>query len=283
MRWPGWGILPDMLEHRAVLDDHDGRAALPAGRLLSWWIPLGLLAAYLLGMMLMPNPSGLWWVVTHSELGVIELGTAALYLLASVLAVRLAWRFRGELRRRYRALYVLFAAAALFVCLEEINYGQYLLGFGTPDWFMEHSTKGEMNLHNLAGNVPARRLNLLATLAFPLWCIVLPLVGRLNRSWWSPGHWSGYLLPRTELALVVVLAQGMSWLDDLFALCGWEMNVWARASEFKELYWGLGAAMLPILVGRRLQLWARLRSVRQTAVPVTADTSKSAGAVSQTQ
>ncbi|MFW6155532.1 MAG: hypothetical protein ACOC95_09980 [Planctomycetota bacterium] len=201
-------------------------------------------------------------MLIHSELGIIELGTAALYLVGAALALHMVVRYRRWAPRRYLALYVLASLMAVFVCLEEINYGQHLIGFETPELLREHSTKAEFNLHNLAGNVPARRLNLLGTLGFALWCLVLPIVGHYRR-WWWPGRPSWFLLPRFELALVAMVAQSMSWLDDLFALCGWPPNTWSRATEFKELYWSLGWVLLVLVVRGRLE--ARRRALAEAA------------------
>ncbi|MDP2316683.1 MAG: hypothetical protein Q8P41_27560 [Pseudomonadota bacterium] len=44
------------------------------------------------------------------------------------------------------------AAAALLLLLEELDYGQVLLGFGTPDWHGSLPTRsGRLNFHNLRG------------------------------------------------------------------------------------------------------------------------------------
>jgi hypothetical protein len=212
-----------------------------------------MLAAYVAGMVLMPVPEGNWYKYTLSELGVIELGTAALYLGAAVVALLLVVR-QSRAGRVYRAMYLLVALGAVFIFLEEINYGQYLLGFETPDYFMDHSSKEEFNLHNLFGNKPARRLNTLATIGFPLWCVALPLIGRWRGNWWTTDHWSSYLVPRMELATTVILAQLMSWVDDVY---DWfpslPENAWSRASEFKELYWSLAALLMMVLLWRRLR------------------------------
>lgn len=214
-----------------------------------------MLSAYLLGMLLVPSPSKLWRILIFSELGIIELGTAGLYLATCVLALLVGLRLRG-VPARYRGMFIFVAAVALFICLEETNYGQYFFDTEGSDWYSKHAKKKEINLHKMAGHMPARRMNAMASIAFPTWCLGLPLLGTWRKTWWSRGHWSTYILPRLELALIVVLAQAMGWLDDLFRQCGWRMNVWARASEFKELYWSLAAFLMAAL------LWRRLRYLR---------------------
>ncbi len=51
--------------------------------------------------------------------------------------------------KQYRWFFGLLAMAALYTCMEEISWGQRLIGFDTPDFFEEHSYQNEANLHNL--------------------------------------------------------------------------------------------------------------------------------------
>lgn len=41
------------------------------------------------------------------------------------------------------------AGGLLLVGIEEINWGQRLLGVATPEWFRRNSSQGEINIHNL--------------------------------------------------------------------------------------------------------------------------------------
>lgn len=296
---------------------HDALLTRESRRLrpLTVWLPLAMLFAYLLGMFLIPRVP--WQVpfghgqcrcLIHSELGLIENLTALLFLISAIMAFRLAWKLRRQAERLYLICYLLFAAAAIVVCLEEINYGQFYFGFETPKTVRNRSTQYRsvvpgaasdiddadvemedlaFNLHNLAGNKPARRLNLVATVGFPVWCILLPLLacklrpGRCRRG----GHWTRYLLPGLQLTLIVILAQSMSWLDDayegLLSISQWwssldqadrsglpavlmphldaildhlqrDDNHWYRATEFKELYWSLTAVLYMLILSRRL-------------------------------
>lgn len=69
---------------------------------------------------------------------------------ASILAPFRPWTFR-------LALY-LMAFVFLFGALEEISYGQRLIGFKTPEFFMQYNTQMEFNFHNLRfGNFKVNR------------------------------------------------------------------------------------------------------------------------------
>lgn len=49
----------------------------------------------------------------------------------------------------YRWFFALLAAASFYVFMEEISWGQRLIGFETPDYFHRESYQDEANIHNL--------------------------------------------------------------------------------------------------------------------------------------
>src|SRR5688572_18030880 len=70
-----------------------------------------------------------------------------------------AWRRRSI----FTALIALFC---LFVAGEEFSWGQRLLGFGSPEYFLENNFQQELNLHNLPGAVVK-----------PKWVFIIALAG----------------------------------------------------------------------------------------------------------
>ena len=54
--------------------------------------------------------------------------------------------FRGSL---FTACLIFFGCVFLFGALEEISYGQRIIGFKTPEFFMKYNSQGEFNFHNL--------------------------------------------------------------------------------------------------------------------------------------
>ena len=67
-------------------------------------------------------------------------GGGLLLLVGTALAERSWWR---------RGVYVLGAAALLFVAGEEISWGQRILGFATPDALAALNRQDEFNVHNI--------------------------------------------------------------------------------------------------------------------------------------
>ena len=217
-------------------------------------VPVIGIFGYFLGLWL--APAGAFHRIVLSEQGVIELGTAAFYVAAAALAVALASKARGSVPQGYRVLYILFALAALFVALEELSYGQHLLGWESPEWFAAHNTKRETNLHNLLESKPGRMLYDVGHVIFPIGCIVVPLATMRRRGAYAPGHWSFYLLPRAQLMTVVILAGLLGLVRKVAPM---EQASIAGLGELVEFYWGLAALLY---VGT---LWQRLILSDRTA------------------
>lgn len=218
-----------------------------------------------------------WWAspasflrFVASEQGLVELGTAILFAASSYLAGRLCLTRAIELPALYRALYGLFAVAALFVALEEISYGQHLFGWRSPEFFQEHNLQGEVNLHNMLSSKPSKRLHLLADLGTASGFVLLPLLllaaqrlaatasslpvnlrGVLLRAY-ERGTWSYYLVPGMELVAIVVLARLVGWLKKVPG-AGVDHN------ELRELLWAWAACGYVVVMRGRLLASARGR------------------------
>ncbi len=125
------------------------RAALPgrAARVALFVLPFVALVACVL--------LKLWWRPLYERLcvedGPIENAQAVLFLASSLLAAGIAYRLRRRHRRALAALYVASAAGLFFVFGEEVDWGQRLLGFASPEFFRRYNDQGEVTLHNLAG------------------------------------------------------------------------------------------------------------------------------------
>ena len=50
---------------------------------------------------------------------------------------------------RYRLFSILAGFGCFFLIMEEISYGQRLLGFTPPDFFLQYNDSREINLHNI--------------------------------------------------------------------------------------------------------------------------------------
>ncbi len=67
-----------------------------------------------------------------------------LFAFACLLAVRIALS-----DSRYRWFFAVLAVACFYTVMEEISWGQRIIGFESSEFFKEHNQQGETNLHNL--------------------------------------------------------------------------------------------------------------------------------------
>jgi hypothetical protein len=108
------------------------------------------------------------------EDGWVEWSTVWAFLLACVLWVRVSRQSEGTAWRKVFPLAV--AALCFFVAMEEVSWGQRLLGARAPAFFLEHNTQLEANLHNLASR-DLRNLALHAVIL--LFGVALPVASRV--------------------------------------------------------------------------------------------------------
>jgi len=117
------------------------------------------------------------------EDGPIEWGTVLALLFAALVCCR---RFLLLRRRRpvlFLAATALLGALFVFGAGEEISWGQRMLGFESPSWFMEYNVQRDTNIHNLKiGGVKINKLvfsHLLGAMIVA-YVLLLPILYRWN-------------------------------------------------------------------------------------------------------
>ncbi len=86
----------------------------------------------------------------HAEDGVQEYLTAGLALVASGICLVLTFRCDGWVSR---AFWMGFTVLLFFFGMEEISWGQRIIGWETPEGLAEINTQGESNLHNIFNDI----------------------------------------------------------------------------------------------------------------------------------
>lgn len=114
-------------------------------RLLVAWFPVVFILVVLCIKIYARSMYG--WL--YREDGLIEWGTAVAFIAAALFAFLLALRLRQDRKNILAILYLGLAAGMMLAMLEEISWGQRVVGLETPEFFAEHSTKNEINIHNL--------------------------------------------------------------------------------------------------------------------------------------
>jgi hypothetical protein len=133
------------------------------------WLIHAVCAGWIVLMLALAKLATLEYTAWMQEDRFIEWWTVGLFVVAGLA------RIRNALGER-RIFDLLVAAFCIFVAGEEFSWGQRLLGFTPPDYFLEHNTAQEVSLHNVA-NVfgQAKGILMLALLGYG---VVLPLYGR---------------------------------------------------------------------------------------------------------
>jgi hypothetical protein len=121
----------------------------------------------------------------------------------------------------------------ILVALEEISWGQRLVGYQPPDYFLQENYQQEFNLHNVF-STSLRKLTLLVILAgYGVGTAVvslIPAVGRTFRRW--------YIVPAPAALIPAFLAMSV-----LYAWYPWDYT-----GEWVELAMGLGFLCAAFLV-----------------------------------
>lgn len=158
-----------------------------------------VLAVLLPANLVMNREAGL---MLAAEDGIIETGTALLYLLAAAANLFFAARFAG-LRWTRWSLYGL-AALYFVVGMEEMSWGQRFLGVSTPESLAALNVQGEITLHNLWSTSINQALGLGVTFVL---LVLLPLLYRF----WPTGRKlvNGLGLPVAPTSTVALYAAGV--------------------------------------------------------------------------
>lgn len=200
---------------------------IPLGsRPLPRWVPsiAAAIAAVVLGILAASRHE---FSALGIEDGVVEGATAVLLLApVPVLAVRAV----AALRRRATAAALLLAATAIgcFVLgMEEISWGQRILGFTTPGALAAANTQGEANLHNIATN----KLEILFYSGTALACAGLALVRQRLVAVGRPG--AGAALPSVAVLLVFAPAAALNY--DVWNVAPVQFGFWLTCATLARM------------------------------------------------
>ena len=90
------------------------------------------------------------WQQISDEGGLSEYGTAIVYLLIPLFAYPIAKQFWRQRKKLMALLYSLLSLGSVFVSMEEISWGQRLIGFEEPKFWTENNAQSEFTFHNLS-------------------------------------------------------------------------------------------------------------------------------------
>ena len=135
-------------------------------------LTVGFVLAYLLD-----RP---WYRAILDEDGPVENVTAVVLMAVAVLAVWAARRFRRQ-TGKWHPFYLVLAALCAFGALDEISWGQRIVGFESPAFFKKYSRQEETNVHNVFQKFTTLKVKDLTPPAFIGYGVVLPWLARRSR------------------------------------------------------------------------------------------------------
>jgi hypothetical protein len=93
----------------------------------------------------------LYNVLMLKEDSTIEWLTFIFYFVAFIVAFNISTTFFRRNSALFCLMYMLLSIGLFLIAMEEISWGQRILGIGTPKFFSKYNVQREMNFHNIAG------------------------------------------------------------------------------------------------------------------------------------
>ena len=174
-----------------------------------------------------------WYRAVLDEDGPVENLTPVALIAVAVLAVCAARRFR---RRRWHPFYLVLAALCVFGALDEISWGQRIVGFESPAFFKKYSRQEETNVHNVFQKFTTLKVKDLTPPAFIGYGVILPWLARRSRR-------VAALVERLYLVLSPRALIGCWILGSIFMLD----RPTGREEEIGELFLSVGMLLLVAL------------------------------------
>jgi len=197
-----------------------------------------------------------WIMPTPREIGYVENATALFFMIGGVYAVWLMGKDPDRGATLFKATLLFIAAGAVFVCLEEISYGQQFFHYGTPEWFLEHNKNLELNLHNLGQDKPAYAMRTMGYVVVSLVGVVAPLVVRAAKLRFAAGGWFYFFTPSAWLifpsllhlfanlpkAIVKIFPGGEAYVQSSY--------YFAESGEYEEYMMGVWVILFLVMTHR---------------------------------
>ncbi|MDF1659453.1 MAG: hypothetical protein P1U58_17690 [Verrucomicrobiales bacterium] len=199
-----------------------------------------------------------WIMPNGKETGFVEYGTAMLFFLGGIYAFFLSAKSPIKEKLYIRIPVIFFGILAIFVCLEEISFGQHLLFFGTPEWFNQFNTHNETNLHNLSDNRLSKAMRTAGYILVTIVGIIAPLIVWLKKISFSPANIFRYFIPEPLIivaSLFHLFANLPKNLISLFPNGGVfvsEHNYFNHSGEYEEYALGFWVLLFVVSMHRSI-------------------------------
>ena len=188
-----------------------------------------LLAILAYGLVLLhqDKEAFLFWI---REDGLVEWLTFVVLIVMCAFSFIMSFAFirsgrEGGAKRVWLFLGFLF----LFGAMEEISWGQRILGIQSPEWFLMHNRQGETNIHNLV--IYGVNLNKLVFgrvlgIIVAIYMLAIPMLYRFNKRYKDLNNRWGIPIPQNYQILLFVIIN---------IILQYHLGLTKRVSELREL------------------------------------------------
>lgn len=220
-------------------------------RITPFWVfaafilPATLALGQILFEILAPGQIRAW---SHSENGPHETLQAIVLLLAIGVALTTLLRMDRKKDPLLTAWVTLAGFCSLYVCGEEISWGQHIFDWKTPETWSVVNDQNETNLHNISAWLDQKPRAILE-IGVIVGGIIIPLLGKFRPAAlpkrFAAFYPSLFLLPTALFAEGFKFAQ--TWCDS-FGGC----NPFTRVSEVQELFFFLFVFLYLLEIAQRV-------------------------------
>ncbi len=139
---------------------------------------------------------------------------------------------RTERGRAAKRLWLFLGFLLIFGIMEEISWGQRILGIESPEWFLKHNRQGETNVHNLViygVNINKLVFGTILGGLMGVYLVVVPLLHRFNarfknfiNRWGVPVAQNYQIILFIANSIIVELHRSLSGkVGELFEFCNY--------------------------------------------------------------
>jgi len=112
------------------------------------WLSIILIPVLLIVFAIIYKTNPRFYKYLTLEDNLLEWLTFVLLFLTGVLSLIIALKIRKN-QGPYFWFFLIFSILCILFSLEEISWGQRILGIKSPEFFLEHSSQREINIHNV--------------------------------------------------------------------------------------------------------------------------------------
>ncbi len=111
--------------------------------------------------------------ISKEGIGFVQIATAFLLFTTSIFSGALVLRVWKK-ENRLHIFFILFGAFCMWAFLEEISFGQRLFEIEPPQFFVDHSSQPEINVHNLLQEQLRFKTKHFAAYTLLIWGVLFP-------------------------------------------------------------------------------------------------------------